>query len=61
MHQRREGFFGRLVAGFFQTAGEQQMLHHRPVGVHRHRLVVLLENLVQFGELGRAADCGHGD
>ena len=60
MHQRREGLFGRFVTGIFQTTGEQQMLHHRPARVRRHRLVVLLENLMQLAELCRAADCGHG-
>ena len=59
--QRRERLFGRVVMGVFQAAGEQQVLDHRAPGVRRRRLVVLLQNLVDFGELGGAADGGHGD
>ena len=58
--KRREGLFGRLVSGVFQAAGEDQMLHHRPPGIGRGGLVVLLEDLVKLCELCRATDCCHG-
>ena len=59
--QGRERLFRGVVAGVFQAAGEQQVLDHRAARVRRRRLVVLLQNLVDFGELGGAADGGHGD
>ena len=59
--KRRERLFRGVVMGVFQAAGEQQMLDHRAPGVRRRRLVVLLQNLVDLGKLGGAADGGHGD
>ena len=61
MHQRREGLLRRVVTGVFQATGEQQVLDHRAAGVAGRRLVVLLQHLVDLGELGGAADGGHGD
>ncbi len=61
VHHRREGLFRRIAMGVFQAASKQQVLDHRAPRVDGRRLVVLLQHLVDFGELGGTTDGGHGD
>ena len=48
--QRGKGLFGRLVAGVFQHAGEEQMLQHRALRGRRCGLVVLFQDLVDLAK-----------
>ena len=46
-----KSLFCRLIACVLKAACKQGLFKHRATGVGRNSLVVLLEHLLQFGEL----------